>query len=98
MLYLFGTMALLQLSDGLMTYLMVGQGWVREINPLVGRFAGDAAFAFLKITGAIVCVALLWLVSKRFRLLAIAAAALIVVFYAVVLGWNVHTLLSLPRA
>jgi hypothetical protein len=77
---------------------MVGQAWVKELNPIVGHLAGDAAFAFLKISGAIVCAGLLWLVSRRFRTLAIAAAAAVVVFYTVVLGWNVHTLLGVPGA
>jgi len=94
-LYLLGAIGLFQLADGLITYYVVTIGWAREINPLLSNLAHDAAYPFLKITGAFVCVALLWLVSKKYRMLAVIAAAIIVVFYACVLGWNMHSLLTL---
>lgn len=95
LLYTLGAMGLLQLVDGLLTYYLVNAGWAREINPLLTGIAGDTAFPFLKIAGALMCITALWLLAKRFRVLALSTAAVVVVFYAVVLGWNVQTLLGM---
>jgi len=94
-IYVLGAMGLLQLVDGLLTYYLVNTGLAEEINPLLTGIAGDTAFPFLKIAGAFMCVAALWLLAKRFRVLALSTGAVVVVFYAVVLGWNVQAMLAM---
>lgn len=93
MLLLLSVLGLLQLADGLMTHFFVSQGLARELNPLVTGIAGDVAFPSLKLAGAFACIGLLWLVARRYRALAAGVTVAAVMFYAVIVGWNIHVLI-----
>lgn len=87
-------MVQMQLWDGVITQVLVSNGIARELNPLVMSSISQGSFLPLKIAGLVVCVAMLWLISKRFPRLATMTASTIAVFYAVVLSWNFITLFT----
>ena len=84
-----------QIADGALTYSSVSQRLAREGNPLMQCIAGSGNFLLLKIVGALVCALLLWLVSRRFPRICIISASCIVVFYALVIAWNLNVLFAL---
>lgn len=80
--------ALLSLGDAFLTQYMVGLGRVQEGNPLMAKLLANNQFLGFKIAGILLCLGLLWMVSKRFPRLAGGAALFITVFYCAVLIWN----------
>ncbi len=86
---------LLEVLDGGFTRWAVTTGVAGEWNPLlVGRVTG-VSFVLAKILGAAACVALLWLVSRRFPKIAAVSAASVAAFYALVLVWNMSVFFPL---
>lgn len=79
----------LNISDGLFTDYAVNKGIVNEANSLMegSVFSGD--FIVLKIAGAIICSFCFWLVYKRFPKVAFTATSCVIVFYSLVLTWNI---------
>jgi hypothetical protein len=93
MLFLISFLVVLEAADGIFTYSAVCRGLVREGNPLMLNMASTGNFLVMKISGAIVCALLLWLLYKRFPRISLAVASSIVVFYAGVLTWNLSIFL-----
>ena len=88
-------LGLLEVVDGVVTRWAVTAGVAGEWNPLlVGRVTG-ASFVLAKILGAAACVALLWLVSRRFPKIAAISATSVAAFYALVLVWNMSVFFRL---
>lgn len=87
-------MAQLQLWDGIITQVFVGNGIARELNPLVINSVNQGSFLIIKIIGLLLCVFCLWLIGKKFPRLAITIAAVIAVFYTAVLSWNFITVFT----
>lgn len=85
---------LLSVADAFLTRYLVGMGRVQEGNPLMARLLADNQFLWFKIIGMMLCLGLLWRVSRRFPRLAGAAAFFIMVFYCGVLMWNSSVLSS----
>jgi hypothetical protein len=93
--FLIPLLVALETADGILTYSAVSQGLVREGNPIMQNIAGTGNFLLMKIMGALLCALLLWLVYKRFPRVSLVSAACIVIFYAMVLTWNLNILLPL---
>lgn len=74
--------------DGMITHFLVGNGLVREGNPLIAPIVGESNFLLLKIIGAIISALLLWHIYKRFPILALATTSSVVIFYGAVMIWN----------
>ena len=87
-------MAQLQLWDGVITQVFVGNGIARELNPLVINSVNQGSFLIIKIIGLILCVLCLWLVGKRYPCIATTVAAVIAVFYTAILSWNFITVFT----
>jgi hypothetical protein len=87
-------MAQLQIWDGVITQVLVGHGIARELNPFVIGSINQGSFIIIKIAGLILCVASLWLVGKKFPVLATATASIIAVFYATTVLWNFITVFT----
>jgi len=92
---LLGLLVGFQILDGLLTYAFVSRRLVQELNPFIIALTQHGSFTILKICGALVCALLLWLVSRRFRHLALITTSAMTIFYAVVLGWNLQVLVRL---
>jgi hypothetical protein len=93
MLFLLSLLVVLETADGICTYSAVCRNLAREANPLMQNLAGTGNFLIMKITCAIICALLLWLLYRRFPRISLTAAFSIAVFYAGVLAWNFSILL-----
>jgi hypothetical protein len=92
--YLLALLGGLQVSDGVMTDLLVRSNVVQEGNKFMEPFVRDGSFLILKIIGAIACIAVLKLLSKRFSRAAFLAGSLAAAFYCGIIAWNFGTVLS----
>ena len=81
-------LCLLEVLDGVFTRWAVTAGVAGEWNPLLVGKVTDLSFILVKILGAGACVAVLWLVSRRFPKIAAISATSVSAFYALVLVWN----------
>ena len=88
MKYLLSLLVIFVVSDGLVTNYLISNGLGREGNPLLQPLVGDIGFIILKIVGALLCAVILWDVSRRYRKLALITTSCGVVFYAVIVLWN----------
>jgi hypothetical protein len=91
---LLALMVQFEVWDGLITSFFVSRGLAREGNPLMANLVEDGSFLWVKIAGALLCIPALWLLYKRFPKLGISAAAVVVMFYVAVVGWNFKTVLA----
>ena len=94
MKYLLALLGGFEISDGIITYLLVGNGPIQEANPLMASLAGEGNFLILKVTGALFCVLILWHLYKRFRKMTLIATSSVVAFYGVVIIWNMWVFLT----
>ena len=88
MKYLLGLLAGFEISDGLLTYFLIRGGLAREGNPFLLPIVREGNFMVLKVVGAILCVLILWDIYKRFPKLALISTSCFVMFYAVIVLWN----------
>jgi hypothetical protein len=83
----------LEITDGILTYFVVGNNQVGEANPVLQYFAGTRTFMLMKIACAFIGALLLLLVYKRFPRLVQIGTAGIVIFYLAVITWNLSVLI-----
>ena len=93
MLYLLGLLVALVIGDGLITHFLVTDGIAREGNPLLQPLVGQAGFIVLKVVGALLCAVILWDIYRRHPRLALISTSFFVVFYGVIVLWNVNLVL-----
>lgn len=95
MKFLVPLLVILEVIDGILTYSGVAKGLVGEANPLIQSFVGTGNFLLMKVSGALLCALLLWLIFRRFPRLSLVATSGILLFYAVVFTWNLTILFKL---
>jgi len=88
MKYLLGFLIIFVVSDGLLTNFLVNGGLAREGNPFLQPLVGDIGFIILKAAGALLCAVILWDVYRRFPRVALISTWCFVVFYGVIVIWN----------
>lgn len=88
MKYLLTLLSGFEISDGIITHVLVGDGQFREGNPLMAPIVGEANFLVLKIVGVLICALLLLKMYRHFPKMTVVTASSIVTFYAAVIGWN----------
>ena len=88
MKYLIGLLILFVTADGLLTNFLIKDGLFREGNPFLQSIVGDAGFIVLKVVGVLVCAVILWDIYRRFRKLALVSTSFFVIFYGVIVLWN----------
>ncbi len=84
----------LETADGLITYSAIIKDLAWEANPVVQRVWGTGNFMLMKISGAILCALILWLLYKRFPMVSLTATSSIVAIYTAVLTWNLSVLFN----
>ena len=94
MKYLLGLLAGFVISDGLLTYFLIGNGLAREGNPFLASIVGQGNFLVLKVVSAILAVLILWDIYRRFPRLALVSTSCFVVVYGVIVLWNLGLLLA----
>lgn len=77
-----------------MTHFLVRNGIVREGNPLMEPVVQEGSFLLLKVIGLLFSVLILWSTHKRFPEATRIATLSIVVFYGVVMAWNLNIVLN----
>ncbi len=88
MKYLLGLLIVFEISDGVITHFLVRNGLAREGNPFLMPLVGEANFLILKVVGVLVCALILWDIYKRLPRVALISTSFFVVFYAVIVLWN----------
>ena len=86
--YLLGLLVLLVVADGLLTQLLIKDGKAREGNPFLQPIVGEDIFIVLKVAGALLCGLILWDIYKRHPRVALISTSCFVVFYGVIVLWN----------
>jgi len=95
MIYLLGLLAVFIISDGLLTHALVGDGLMREGNPLLVPLVAQGNLMLLKLVGTIICVIILWDLYRRYPRLALITTSCLMVAYGAIVFWNFGLLLSL---
>ena len=94
MKYLLLLLSGLEISDGIMTNSLVGNGLLQEANPLMTSIVGDGDFLLLKVVGALLSALALWQIYRRFPRLALTTTSSVLLFYSAVLAWNLGVFLG----
>jgi hypothetical protein len=84
-----------QIWDGLITQVFVNGGLAEESNQFVKHIVSSGNFLLLKITGAILCGLLLWILYKYLPKTALTAASSLALFYIAVVSWNFFVLFTI---
>lgn len=87
-LFLLAMMAQLQLWDGFITQAFVTGGLAAEGNSVAAHLLARGNYLPLKIAGVFICLALLWVIGRRFPALAKLTASIVCIFYLGVIVWN----------
>ena len=87
-LFLLAMMVQLQLWDGIITQAFVTHDLAAEGNRVAAHLLGQGNYLPLKITGILLCLALLWVVGRRYPVLAKLTASIVCIFYLAVIAWN----------
>jgi len=88
MKYLLGLLIIFVISDGVVTKILIESGLAREGNPFLQPIVGKAGFLVLKTVGVLLCAVILWDIYRRFPKVALIATWCFVVFYGVIVLWN----------
>jgi hypothetical protein len=81
-------LVLLVLGDGILTEYVIRDSLGREANPFVSLFMQTASLISLKALGALICVLMLWDISRRQPRVALVACCVCVAAYTLILYWN----------
>ena len=92
---LLAIMAGLEITDGVFTNFAAGNGMVSEGNSLMKALVMSGDFLWLKITGALLCAAALWLLYRRFPGTARRVTSAVIVMYTAIMVWNVSIFLGI---
>jgi hypothetical protein len=88
MKYLLVALVALVVLDGILTEYLVGGGLARESNPILEPLVGGTGFMLLKIIGSLVCAFILWDIYRHFPKMAVIAAWVFTIGYALIVIWN----------
>ena len=88
MKYIIALLIGLNIWDGLLTHVLVGNGVAYEANPFLQTMVLSDRFLLFKLCGGILAAFLLWTIYTRWPAVAVAVGSCFVIFYMVVVGWN----------
>ena len=87
---LLGAMAALVVADGIISQFLITKGFAYEGNPFLRHLVGDERFLSIKVAGAFLATTALWYIYKRRPRLAFAVTICFLVFYTIVVFWNLY--------
>ncbi len=79
----------LVIADGLISQHLISSGLGYEANPFLANRMLTTDFLAIKAGGAFLSAILLWFVSKRRPQLALSVSVFFMVFYTLILFWNI---------
>jgi hypothetical protein len=91
--YILGALILLEISDGVLTNILIREGLAREANPVLVGIAGETGFMIAKVVGVLLAVVILWDIHRRFPRLAIGTGVVFLLIYAGIVAWNARLLI-----
>ena len=94
MKYLLGLLVLLNISDGVLTHVLVELGVAREGNSFLLPIVGEPSFIIIKVVGALLCALILWDIYRRRPRLALVSTSTFVASYGAIVFWNLSLLLA----
>jgi len=94
MKYLLTLLCGFEVSDGIITHILVRGGQFREGNPLMASIVGDGNFLALKVVGVLLCALVLLMLYRRFPRATVLTTSSVVMFYGAVIGWNLGIFLT----
>jgi hypothetical protein len=80
-------------ADGLITQFLVTGGYGSEANPFLRAWVGHGWFLAMKVSAAFLATLLLWINYNKRPRLVYAITVVFLVFYTVVLFWNLFVFL-----
>ncbi len=94
LLILWGSLFALVVADGILTEYLVAYRFGVESNPFLIALVGNLGFLLLKCAGAALAIFFLQDISKRNYKLALSASILFVLFYILIVFWNLFAFLN----
>ena len=88
MKYLIGLLIIFEIADGVLTHFLITGGLAREGNPFLIPIVGEFSFLVLKVVGVLLCAIILWDIYKRWPKVALVSTSCFVIFYGVIVLWN----------
>lgn len=88
MKYLLGLLIIFEIADGILTHFLITGGLAREGNPLLLPIVGETSFLVLKVVGVLIAAIILWDIYKRWPRVALISTSFFVIFYGVIVLWN----------
>lgn len=88
------TLFALIVADGLITRLLVTDGYGSELNPFLQAWVGQDMFLAFKVSGAFLVILYLWFKHSRKPKLVFTITLLSLVFYTFVIFWNLFVFLT----
>ncbi len=79
----------LVIADGLISQYLIGNGLGYEGNPILANWMLTTDFLAIKVGGAFLSAILLWFVNKKRPQLALFVSVFFMVFYTLILFWNI---------
>jgi hypothetical protein len=93
-IFMLAMMAQLQLWDAIITQAFVMNGLARESNRIAAHMVSQGNYLLFKVAGILACLALLWVIGRRYPDLTKLTAAVVCIFYLAVIAWNFLVLFS----
>lgn len=86
--YLLIVLVALVVTDGVITRTLIMHGLAYESNPFLTAWVNSDFLLVIKLAGAVLASAILWLISRRKPKVSLAVTCVFTAFYTVVLFWN----------
>ena len=90
MKYLLVSLVVLNISDALVTHLLVKFEIANEGNSLLSPMVGEPAFFALKFFGALLAAVILWDLYRRRPWITLITTSCIVTAYSLLVVWNLN--------
>ena len=87
-------LAVMVVTDGVLTNILIQKGIAREGNPVLVGIAGEASLVILKVAGAILASLVIWDISRRYPRVAFWTASIFLLVYTGIVAWNLYLLLA----
>ena len=84
----------MEITDGLLTQVLVRNDIAREANPFLHGIAGKPVFLVVKTAGVILAALILLDINRRHPRAAFWTASAFLLIYCGIVGWNGYLLLN----
>jgi len=79
---------LLDITDGILTNILIQKDIAHEGNPFLKNIAGDTGLIIVKAVGVMIAILILWDISRRYPRVALWTSAAFLAVYCGIVVWN----------